>query len=259
MVVTHSGGEARPSFTSITPVRAYEGVVAQVEEAIFDGRLSTGDRLPSERDLMRQFNVSRGTVREALRVLESNGFIQSRPGDPGGATVLANSSGRLSKALTTFARRGQIGAAELIEFRMVVEGSAVRLAAELHDESSLGAMQAAFEEMKVAAKVSFEAFSAADVGFHLAVSACSGNSLLSACSEFSRDMVLQLTIENLRDSGDPFERTEETLRRHGAYLHAIVEREGRHAEALARQDLFDYYGPHLQESERARLELLLLP
>lgn len=258
-MVTPIGGEARPAFTSIRPVRAYEGVVAQVEEAIFDGHLRTGDRLPSERDLMSQFNVSRGTVREALRVLESNGFIQSRPGDPGGATVLANSSGRLSKALTTFARRGQVGAAEVIEFRMVVEGSAVRLAAELHDDASLTAMQTAFEQMKAAAKVSFEAFSAADVGFHLAVSACSGNSLLSACSEFARDMVLQLTLENLRDSGDPFERTEETLRRHGAYLDAIVEREGRRAEALARQDLYDYYGPHLRESELARLELLLVP
>jgi DNA-binding FadR family transcriptional regulator len=258
MSVAPRSSAGRPAFTSITPVRAYEGVVSQIEEAIFEGRLVAGDRLPSERDLMVQFGVSRGTVREALRVLESNGLTRSRPGDPGGATVLGHSSGRLAKALTTFARLGQVGAAELIEFRMVVEGSAVRLAAELHDESSLAAMESAFNAMKGAVNESYEAFSAADVSFHLAVSACSGNSLLSACSEFSREMVLQLTSENLRASGDPSERMQETLRRHGAYLEAIVAREGRRAEALARQDLFDYYGPELTDHERSRLERLLL-
>ncbi|MDQ6523108.1 FadR/GntR family transcriptional regulator [Nocardioides sp. LHD-245] len=257
--MTSSRDEARPQFTSVTPVRAYESVVAQIEDAVFTGQLVPGDRLPSERDLMAQFGVSRGTVREALRVLESGGLIRSRPGDPGGATVQANSSARLAKALTTFVKLGQIGVGELIEFRMVVEGSAVRLAAELHDEAALGAMEEAFARMEEAAGVSYEAFSAADVAFHLAVASCSSNSLFSACSEFARDTVLALTTENLKESGDPSERIQETLRRHGAYLQAIRDRDGRTAEALARQDLVDYYGPHLSPDERARIRLLLLP
>ncbi|GAA3536061.1 FadR/GntR family transcriptional regulator [Nocardioides daeguensis] len=257
--MTSSPDEARPRFTNVTPVRAYESVVAQIENAVFAGQLVPGDRLPSERELMAQFGVSRGTVREALRVLESGGIIRSRPGDPGGATVQANSSARLAKALTTFVKLGQIGVGELIEFRMVVEGSAVRLAAELHDDETLAAMEDAFADMKRAADVSFEDFSAADVSFHLAVAACSGNSLFSACSQFARDTVLQLTTDNLKESGDPTELIQETLRRHGAYLQAIRDRDGRTAEALARQDLVDYYGPHLEADERARIDLLLMP
>ena len=248
-----------PSFRSITPVRAYEGVVAQIEEAIFTGQLAAGERLPSERDLMVQFDVSRSTVREALRVLESNGLVRSRPGDPsGGAQVQPHSSGRLSRALTNFARLGQIGIAELVQFRMVVEGSAVRLAAELHTDEELDAMQGAYERMRTATEESYEEFSNADVDFHLSVASCAGNQLLSACSEFAREMALRLTLEKLRDSSDRPALMEETLRRHGAYLEAIARRDGQRAEALARIDLFDY-GQYVPDAERDRLRLLLMP
>jgi GntR family transcriptional repressor for pyruvate dehydrogenase complex len=252
-----TGTSGAPAFRSITPVRAYEGVVAQVEEAIFSGTLQPGQRLASERDLMAQFGVSRNTVREALRVLESNGLVRSRPGDPsGGAEVQANSTGRLAKALTSFARLGQIGIAELVEFRMVVEGSAVRLAAELHTQSELEAMQGAYSQMQRAADESYEAFSAADVSFHLSVAACAGNQFLSACSEFARDLVLKLTTDKLRQSVDRPALIQETLRRHGAYLEAIAERDGNHAERLAREDLYDYYSVFVTEAERLRLRLL---
>lgn len=247
------------SFQRIVPVRAYEGVVSQIEQAIFAGDLSPGDRLPSERSLMAQFEVSRGTIREALRVLESNGFIRSRPGDPGGgAEILGNSSGRLSKALTTFATLGQVSLVELIQFRMVVEGSAVRLAAELHTDEELTAMHEAHAEMQRTVGESHEAFSAADVRFHLAVAVCSGNALLGACSEFATSMVLRTTTDHIRQADDAQALMEDTLRRHGAYLDAITDRDGRRAEALARADLLDYYGPYVGEGQVARLRMLLI-
>ncbi|WP_113703295.1 FadR/GntR family transcriptional regulator [Nonomuraea lactucae] len=251
-------GNGRPAFRSITPVRAYEGIVAQVEEAIFTGQLRVGQRLPSERDMMAQFGVSRATVREALRVLESNGLIRSRHGDPsGGAEVQGSSSTRVAKALTSFAQLGQIGVAELVEFRMVVEGSAVRLAAELHGEAELAAMESAFEEMRRVAAGPFEKFSDADVAFHMSVADCAGNRLLSACSQFARDMMLKLISDKLRGAGNPEALMQESLNRHGAYLDAIRLRDGDLAEALARKDLFDYYEPYVTDDERSRLRLLL--
>lgn len=250
--------KAAPAFHSITPVRAYEGVVSQIEEAIFSGVLEPGHRLPSEREMMAQFGVSRSTVREALRVLESNGLVRSRPGDPnGGAEIQPSSPDHVSKALTSFARLGRVGVAELVEFRMVVEGSAVHLAANLHTQEELDAMNAAFAEMQLQAEISYEAFSKADVKFHLTIARFSRNALLGACSEFAHDMVLKLTTDKLRDSPDPQPLMEHVLARHGAYLEAIGERNGRRAEALARRDLFDWYGEYLSSDERQRLELLL--
>ena len=63
-------------------MRLYQRIVEQIEDAIARGELKPGQRLPSERELVVQFGASRSTVREALRVLESNGVVRSRPGDP---------------------------------------------------------------------------------------------------------------------------------------------------------------------------------
>jgi len=71
-------------FQQVQPVRLYQRIVEQIEDALARGELKPGQRLPSERELVVQFGASRSTVREALRVLESNGVVRSRPGDPDG-------------------------------------------------------------------------------------------------------------------------------------------------------------------------------
>lgn len=62
-------------------------IIDQIRQLIHGRHLATGARLPSERDLCAQFGVSRVTAREALRVLEANGLVESRVGARGGAFV----------------------------------------------------------------------------------------------------------------------------------------------------------------------------
>src|SRR5664280_2187255 len=69
--------------------RAYEDVVSQIRALIEEGRLKQGDQLPTERDLSETFKVSRATIREAIRTLESHRLVQSRQGE--GTYVLASS------------------------------------------------------------------------------------------------------------------------------------------------------------------------
>ncbi len=92
------------AFETVRPVRLYERIVEQVEEAIASGELRPGQRLPSERELVVQFGTSRATVREALRVLESNGVVRSRPGDPNGPEILPFTTGGLTKQMRRLAR-----------------------------------------------------------------------------------------------------------------------------------------------------------
>ena len=65
----------------IKSTRIYEEIVRQVKAMIAEGRLKSGDRLPPERDLAEKFVVSRTSVREALRALESLGLVEIRPGE----------------------------------------------------------------------------------------------------------------------------------------------------------------------------------
>ena len=66
-------------FQAAKQTKVFEDVVTQIQEAILDGRLKTGDTLPSERQLKDMFNISRGTLREALRVLSAEGLIRLIP------------------------------------------------------------------------------------------------------------------------------------------------------------------------------------
>lgn len=74
-------------FTPIKSLRTFEEVSAKIKALIFDGVLKPGDKLPSETELAQQFDVSRQTIREALRILELSGFITVRKGGTGGPLI----------------------------------------------------------------------------------------------------------------------------------------------------------------------------
>ena len=73
-VVAPSAG--RTVFQKVRPNRAYHTVARQIEETIVSGRLKPGDRLPAERELIHELDVSRRTLREALRLLEQKGLVK---------------------------------------------------------------------------------------------------------------------------------------------------------------------------------------
>src|SRR5690349_18760873 len=86
-------------FRPVNVDRVSQVIVDQIKALVREGKLATGDRLPSERDLCQRFGVSRVTVREALRVLEANGLIEIRVGARGGAFVSSPSKERLGEGL----------------------------------------------------------------------------------------------------------------------------------------------------------------
>jgi len=109
--------------------RIYQDVVNQIEAAILDGKLNVGDTLPPERDLMARFETSRGTLREALRVLEQKGLIEIRLGTNGGAVIKGLTTEKISENLALLIRFQQVSLEHLAEFREGVEGNVVALAA----------------------------------------------------------------------------------------------------------------------------------
>ncbi|SMD13592.1 FadR/GntR family transcriptional regulator [Kibdelosporangium aridum] len=242
-------------FEPVSPVRAYERVVEQIEEAVFTGRLRPGSRLPSERDLMTQFGVSRSTVREALRVLQSNGMIQSRAGDPRGPEVLPASPKSLQKSMSRLVRAESMSLAELLQFRMLLEGSAYLLAARLRTDAQLAEMEAALQSM---AKASGHAeFSDADVAFHDAVARATQNTLILVCSNVVRGVVLDLIADHLATATDRQALMQAYLQHHSEVLQAIHDRDGELAARLARQALYDYYADSVPLEDRALLEPLI--
>jgi DNA-binding FadR family transcriptional regulator len=117
-------------FQTAKPTKVFQEVVSQIEEAILTGRIETGQTLPSERELKEMFQISRGTLREALRVLEQKGLIEIRLGVGGGSVVRAVDTGRVSESLGLLIRSQKVSLGHLAEFREAVEGSIAAQAAE---------------------------------------------------------------------------------------------------------------------------------
>lgn len=164
-------------FTPVKVVRASEDVVDQIKEAIFSGRLSPGDRLPPERELVREFGLSRVTIREAIRKLEAAGFIRVKTGASGGAFVAEATSEIVTDSLTTLLKLQKATLQELSEARKIVETAIVELAALRADDDDIAALEKAVEHTRQAI-IDNRPHAPASLEFHTALARAAKNRVL---------------------------------------------------------------------------------
>jgi len=118
-----------PRFKPVRQLRVSEAVIEQLKESILTGYFKPGEKLPSERDLSEQFQVSRVAIREALRTLENSGFINTRQGSTGGAYVTDLTFEYLVNAFLDLFLADKISIPELHQVRLFIEPEVARLAA----------------------------------------------------------------------------------------------------------------------------------
>ena len=129
--------------------RVFQDVVEQIQDAIINGKLEPGAKLPPERELKDMFNTSRGTLREALRVLEQKGLIEIKLGVSGGAIVKHIDAEPIVESLALLIRSGGVSLEHLAEFRIKIEGSIVELAALQATKKDITELETLFNQAKV--------------------------------------------------------------------------------------------------------------
>lgn len=170
---------------------ALDHVLGELDRLIVD-ELVPGSKLPAEGALATRLGVSRVTIREALKVLAGQDLVELRAGAR--ATVKAPSSASMARQLRVFIRRDPRAVLELSELRMGLEVQAAGLAAERATRASLTALENALVKMRRAAddfaagNDGKAAYHEGDLEFHEALSAASGN------------MMLTLVLTGLEDS-----------------------------------------------------------
>ena len=227
--------------------RAYEDVVEQIERAILTGEIKETDRLPSERDLIEQFGVSRATIREALRVLQSRGLIEVRHGDPGGPIVRADPGASVATMLNSLFRADRLTMADVVQFRMIVESAAAALAAK-SSAKSIAMIRKAYTEMKSTRTWGEQVKS--DVLFHRRVAEASRNPLFVLVVDALHQFKPVATWLANRPLG---EAREQTLEVHGMILDAIEAGNAAKAAELSRYHLRRSYSAILSKGDSARL------
>ena len=156
--------------------RLYEQIVQQIEESILNGDLSEGSQLPAERDLAKQFGVSRTAVREAIKALQEKGLVDALPGR--GTFITNGTSKSMRRSLDRIIKSGEPeGWAYLVEVREILEPEIAAMAAVRADDLALTAMQEAVDVMDNAASDS-DVYIEADLDFHLALAEAAANPIV---------------------------------------------------------------------------------
>lgn len=151
-------------------------IADQLVELIWQEDLQSGDRLPSESLMLEQYQVSRGTLREALRYLEFQGVIMLKPGSGGGPIVQHPDASILVSTLTLLLQFQKTAFAEIVEARRQMEPIVVRLAAQNRSDEDLEALWrnvAEAEDLTIGA----DRFHLLSDEYHALVGQASGNAI----------------------------------------------------------------------------------
>ena len=158
--------------------KVFERVAEQIEKRILEGELRKGDRLPTERELAEQFQVSRTAVREAMKSLAQKGLIDMRPGR--GTIVIDGAREAMQNSISLMMKMklGEVGGSDnLVEFRVILETEIAALAAARATEKEISAMRAAILVMDESLNDA-DAFISADNAFHEALAQATQNALI---------------------------------------------------------------------------------
>jgi GntR family transcriptional repressor for pyruvate dehydrogenase complex len=165
-------------FQPIYPTRVSDNAVDQILNLIAEGRLKPGDRLPSERELVRQLEVSRTSVREALRALEAKGIIEVRPGS--GSFIRGNGQEEAGPNWVPWLLAHRQEIMQLVELREALETRAAYLAATRTSQEQIEAMKNAIDRMSEAIENGDPDLTIqADKAFHESVAKACGNELIA--------------------------------------------------------------------------------
>jgi len=185
-------------FKPIAARRASDDAVSQIAEAIRIGDIRPGDRLPSERELALQLQISRPTVREALRVLVEEGILEVRPGVGGGARVFTDVIPR--RLLDDHPELRESEVSGVLEARRLVEPRVAQLAAVNAEEDDFEAMRRTIERQARLATHGLaaedeELFLQLDLQFHLLIARATRNTtVVRLTHNLIRDLELARNI-----------------------------------------------------------------
>lgn len=230
-------------FQKINNPKVAEAIVVQIEDLIVQGVLRPGDQLPAERDLAQLLDVSRPSLRDAIKELEKRGLLNRRRG---GGTFIGDVIGSVfADEFVYLFRSNDRAITDYIEFRKEVDLIAARLAAErataadkkiltrIHDRLCL-----AFEESD------YEMFTRCDTEFHIAVVAAAHNIVLLHTLRSILEQMVPIFYKRLPREPDTA-MINDIIAQHGDILRAIIDR-----DPVAAQKAVEVHGEFIEVSLR---------
>ena len=214
----------------------YQQLVEHLQQYIIDNSLRPGDRLPTEAELAARFRVSRQSVREAVKVLESIGVIETRPRDGSRLTTMSTQS--LTDHLRFFFELDGATVKEMAAARRVIECAFVPVIVENADETDFHRMEAAIQRMREHTRRG-ETFAEADMAFHQALATATKNRVMSGFGAMVQQFFIHLRNRIKADEV----KQRRSIQEHEEILKALREKDSAAAQRAIEQHLRVYDDP----------------
>jgi GntR family transcriptional regulator, transcriptional repressor for pyruvate dehydrogenase complex len=219
------------NFKPIKTSRVFEDVLIQLKEAILLGIYKSGDKLPSERELTFQFQVSRGVIREAIRALELSGFVAMRQGPAGGAFVTDLSFNQVGNAFLDLFLANKLSMAEVAQVRSHTEPKVAELAAQNITPAYAKLLENAEEQEFVTPKSYGERIVRLTEVHHLLAQICGNHffeAIVKSMLKLTKEVVLEVEPdhESLHNPGE-----------HHSIIKAVIKGDGETASREMEQHL----------------------
>ena len=217
---------------AVKRTRIPEEIVSQVLQLVREGAIKPGDRLPPERELAQQLNVSRASVREAMRLMDIQGLVKIRPGS--GTFITEDTVEVIVQAFSSLLSGPTSAASDIFEMRLILEPQIVSLAAERASDADIRRMEEILEQQAAditngGTGVEF------DSEFHFAIAQATKNSALIAVTQAMSDLLSQSRDSTLLSP----ERSNQSLQSHRRILETIKNRQSKAAEETMHQHIAD--------------------
>lgn len=263
----HGRQSPAPAARRIGRVKSHEQLLQWVEDNLRNGTLSTGQRLPSERDLAERLGMSRPSVREGVRILEAMGLVRAATGSGAnaGTIITADPHIPLASALKLHLASATLPFTDIVQTRVLLETWAAE-----HADSAHPALQEAAEilhRMDPSATSPNSAatphtagpqspqrpqegdptrpsptdFLALDAEFHVTLSAAAGNAVVHALMSGLRESVRHYTLESIAGITDWPELADRLDREHRAILDALIDGRREDAAHLLQAHIEGFY------------------
>lgn len=210
--------------------RLFQGIVEQVQKLIKTGLLKPGDQLPPERELAGKLNVSRTSVREAMRTLEIMGYIDIRPGE--GAFIKETTIDNVLKPITSAIKVEKDLILDLLDVRDVIEVAAAKRAATYATNTDIKRIRIAILNAKEDVKAGGIGLQGDD-DFHLSIAKATHNTVFEVVMNLIEDLLTKSREATLQIPGQPTK----TIKDHKKIYEAIKEKKPDEAAKYMKEHL----------------------
>ncbi len=219
-------------FVPLSKTRLFEGVVEQIQEEIRKGVLKPGDKLPSERELAEMLNVSRNSLREALRTLEIMNYVEIKPGE--GVYIKKIRMDDLLAPVTSAISMDKGMIMDLLDVRDVIEAEMAQRAAIFATPEDIARIGKSLEAAKAAIE-SGESGLEEDSDFHMAIAQATHNTAFVMLMNIIKDSLTLSREATLQIKGQPLR----TLKDHEKVFEAIQKKDPEMARELMQEHILN--------------------